>query len=47
LGSPTFFSLSQWALTGLTIRGSCEAMVYLPTLQLLQSYSRSSFPLWW
>jgi hypothetical protein len=37
LGSPTFFlSLSQWTPIGLIIRHSCEAMVYLPTLQLLQ-----------
>jgi hypothetical protein len=43
LGSPTFFSLSQWTSIGLTISRLCEAMMYLPTLQLLQSYSRSNF----
>jgi hypothetical protein len=32
LGSPTLFSLLQWTPISLSIRRSCEAMVYLPTL---------------
>jgi hypothetical protein len=45
LGSPTFFLTLAMNPIDLTIKRSCEAMIYLPTLQLLQSYSRSSFTL--
>jgi hypothetical protein len=44
LGSTTFFLTFTMNLIGRTIRHSCEAMVFLPILQLLQSYLRSSFP---